>query len=147
MDSAYSGEDKKSAGQTLSFFSQQIWKNEINKSHTEIRNEIINHLQKNLDRNDIVFGKSENNGISEHYVRITNSKAQTIDKWKIICSFLERRMINSSGNSYLESYRILLTLKPFFKFVVDKRHLGKREKRRNYILKTEHQRKSIMELT
>lgn len=117
------GETSSSAyeeGSTLSFYSEVIEKERIDASWSDIKHSLIEYLKKSMFIGLTYEEISDSKGVTS-YVVIPDHKNSRVKRWDIICTFLDKRGVSTSGKPYLESYRIFLTFRPKIKdeFLLD----------------------------
>ena len=99
-------------GATLTFYSNIVERDLFDNSHKEIRQNLLEILSKYLDSIGLrATFESRSRGV-DLLVEKKENQPEKIEKWIVICSFLERRGMGRNGKPYLMDYRILTTFRP-----------------------------------
>lgn len=95
---------------TLSFFSRVVEKDEISYNHSQLKRNIVLAFRDLM--HTLTVTSETNESTTNYYVEIKGTQVETVEKWRIVVTFLDQRKMGRNGTSYLQDYRILVTFHP-----------------------------------
>jgi hypothetical protein len=116
----------KESGVTLSFFSEVIKKNDLDMSHTQIRENLVASMADFLSTLGVKCHRETKGVKTILLIEMEQRETQLVKGWEVIFNFLSRNEVTSSEKPFLKDYRIILTLRP--KYIEDKVILSKSTK-------------------